>query len=58
MEQENPKDISTYISPENYRKILKAIEEVGDGKLKPIFIALEEKISYDEIKIVLADRKK
>lgn len=54
LERECPPDISGYISNDSYEQIRKAIEEVGMERLKPIFIALQEKFSYDEIRIVVA----
>jgi ATP-dependent DNA helicase RecQ len=57
IEREKPTDISAYVSDANYAKIHKAIEEVGVERLKPIYLALEEKISYDEIRIVVVHLK-
>jgi Helix-turn-helix domain len=36
------------------QKIAAAARQVGAERLKPIFIALEEKVSYDEIRIAVA----
>lgn len=57
IEREKPADISAYVSDSNYAKVSKAIEEAGMERLKPIYLALEEKISYDEIRIVVAHLK-
>jgi ATP-dependent DNA helicase RecQ len=57
LERESPTDISAYISNENYGKIQKAIEEAGMERLKPIYIALQEKFSYDDIRMVVAHIK-
>ena len=51
LEQEKPEDITSYISVEKYETIQKAAAQVGLERLKPIYLALEEKYSYDEIRI-------
>ena len=57
LEQEKPEDITSYISVEKYETIQKAAAQVGLERLKPIYLALEEKYSYDEIRIVVAHTK-
>ncbi|MCK5540015.1 MAG: DNA helicase RecQ [Deltaproteobacteria bacterium] len=45
-------DPSPWVSVENTNKIETVMAELGPAPLKPIFIKLEEKISYDEIRVV------
>jgi ATP-dependent DNA helicase RecQ len=45
--------ISTWLADDVYQKIAAAARQVGMDRLKPIFIALEEKVPYDEIRIVV-----
>jgi len=45
-------DPSPWVSVENGQKIEAAMAELGSGPLRPIFVKLEEKISYEEIRIV------
>ena len=54
IEKEQPVDIDRLVKPETQEKIIAAIEEVGDEKLKPIYEYLQEHYSYDEIKLVRA----
>jgi ATP-dependent DNA helicase RecQ len=49
-----PADISTWVSPANYERIAAAIAQVGAGRLKPIYLTLNETIPYHEIKAVVA----
>ena len=37
-----------------YERVAKAVKEHGSARLKPLFVALEEKISYDDIRVVVA----
>jgi ATP-dependent DNA helicase RecQ len=56
--QEKPATIDQWIAPELYQRIAAAVKEHGNTRLKPIFIALEEKVPYDEIRIVVAHLSK
>ena len=47
-------DYSPWVDQSIGNKIVTAIESVGFGPLKPIFVALNEEVSYDKIKIVQA----
>ncbi|MCI0639562.1 MAG: DNA helicase RecQ [Gemmataceae bacterium] len=51
--RERPDDISLYVPKDIYDKIAAAIREVGSGQLKPIFVTLEEKVPYDQIRLVV-----
>ncbi|MEA1921956.1 MAG: DNA helicase RecQ [Pseudomonadota bacterium] len=50
-------DPTAWVSAENVQKIEVAMKELGSAPLKPIFVKLEEKISYEEIKLVFECRK-
>jgi ATP-dependent DNA helicase RecQ len=52
--QERPSSVATWISQELYDRIAVAVKQHGTARLKPIFVALEEKVSYDDIRIVVA----
>jgi len=47
-------DLNKLVEIKNQKKIKAAVEYCGREKLKPIYEALEEKIPYDEIKLVLS----
>jgi ATP-dependent DNA helicase RecQ len=55
---EKPASIETWIAPELYDRIAAAVREHGSARLKPLFIAMEEKVSYDDIRIVVAHLSK
>ena len=46
--------IETWVAAEVYTRIAAAVKQHGGARLKPIFIALDEQISYDDIRIVVA----
>jgi ATP-dependent DNA helicase RecQ len=55
-------DPSPWLQEADIRKITKIVNELENdpkwgGRLKPIFVQLEEKIAYEDIKIVLACRQ-
>ena len=52
--QEKLVRIDTWIAPDLYDRIAAAVREHGSARLKPLFLALQEKVSYDEIRIVVA----
>ena len=47
-------DADAWVDPETFKRIHQAATEVGMERLKPIHEALEESVSYDEIRIALA----
>jgi len=47
-------DLSPWLDPETAAKVRGAIAEVGAARLKPIFLKLNEQVSYDEIRLVIA----
>ena len=50
---EPPQSVAAWVSSDVYRQVADAAGRVGAEKLKPIFEALDGKISYDEIKVVM-----
>jgi ATP-dependent DNA helicase RecQ len=54
IESEKPTDISAWVPDEVYQKVAAAAQQVGTEKLKPIYQALGEQVSYDDIRLVLA----
>jgi ATP-dependent DNA helicase RecQ len=52
--QEDVADISPWVSAETYTEIAAVVKQVGVDRLKPIFVALGEKIPYDVIRLVVA----
>jgi ATP-dependent DNA helicase RecQ len=51
---ERPGDISTWIPPQVYHRVASAARELGTTRLKPIFLALGEKVPYEQIRLVIA----
>jgi ATP-dependent DNA helicase RecQ len=51
---EKPVSIRTWVSDELYQRIAAAVRQVGTERLKPIYLALGEKVSYDDIRLVVA----
>jgi ATP-dependent DNA helicase RecQ len=54
---ERPAALAPWASEELYQRVAAAARQVGVDRLKPLFIALDEKVSYEVISIVLADLK-
>lgn len=50
---ESPASVSNWVSETTYNKVAAAANEVGQTKLRPIYLHLEEQIAYDDIRIVL-----
>ena len=51
---EKPASVETWIAPEWYGRIAAVVRQHGGAKLKPLFVALDEKVPYDDIRIVVA----
>jgi ATP-dependent DNA helicase RecQ len=49
-----PASVEKWVSQEVYDRVVAAARQVGTQRLKPIFIALGEKVPYDDIRVVLA----
>ncbi|HEV3447243.1 MAG TPA: DNA helicase RecQ [Gemmataceae bacterium] len=54
---ERPASLAPWVSEELYQRVAAAARQVGVDRLKPLFIALDEKVPYEVISIVLADLK-
>jgi ATP-dependent DNA helicase RecQ len=52
--QERPGSIVAWVPAETYQRVTAAARQVGTDRLKPIFLTLGEKVSYDDIRLVLA----
>ncbi len=50
-------DASRWVDAETIAKVSAAIDELGVGPLKPIFVALDEQVGYDAIRIVMTCRE-
>jgi ATP-dependent DNA helicase RecQ len=51
---ERPDSIRTWVDVTTYQRVAETARQVGTDRLKPIFIALGEKIQYDLIRLVVA----
>jgi ATP-dependent DNA helicase RecQ len=54
VKEEQLSSVSAWVSDAVYQRVVAAARQCGTSHMKPIFIALGEKVSYDEIRIVLA----
>ncbi len=52
--RERPASVAAWVAEEVYQRVAGAARQVGTDRLKPIYIALGEQISYDEIRLVVA----
>jgi ATP-dependent DNA helicase RecQ len=50
---ERPASISTWVAEDVYQRVAAAARQVGTERLKPIFLALGEKVDYDTIRLVV-----
>ena len=54
IQRERPASVSPWVADDLYNKIAEAARRVGTEKLKPIFVALGERIGYEQISLVRA----
>ena len=52
--QEKPPSIATWLDDSVYQRVAAAARQVGTERLKPLFLALGETVSYDDIRLVVA----
>jgi ATP-dependent DNA helicase RecQ len=52
--EECPPTVAAWVRDELYHQIAAAVRQVGNDRLKPIYLALGERVSYDDIRIVRA----
>lgn len=52
--QEKPRSIDTWVEPAIQRRVTAVAEEFGTGRLKPAYIALNEQVNYDDIRVIFA----
>jgi ATP-dependent DNA helicase RecQ len=53
---EQPVSVEPWVRPEVYKLVSDTIERLQPQSLKPVFVALDGKVSYDEIRIVMIHR--
>ena len=53
--QERPASLRPWIDPGTYDRVAAAARQIGIGFLRPIYLALGEQVSYDDIKLVVAN---
>jgi ATP-dependent DNA helicase RecQ len=51
---ERPRSITAWVAHGLYQRIAAAARQVGTEKLKPVFLALGEQVSYEDIRLVVA----
>ena len=54
IEQTKPANVETWVDDATYKRVESALDEIGGSRLRPIWEQLEGKVSYEEIKIVIA----
>ena len=47
-------DVSAWVDAATAKLVTAAVEKVGPSPLKPIFVELDEKVSYDQIRVVVS----
>jgi ATP-dependent DNA helicase RecQ len=52
--QERPAALDTWVKKDIYAQVASAARRIGSDRLKPLYVALGEKVSYDDIRLVLA----
>src|SRR5207244_11952722 len=52
--EERPPSVVSWVSDPIYQRVAVAARQVGTERLKPIFVALGESVSYEDIRVVLA----
>jgi ATP-dependent DNA helicase RecQ len=53
-----PQHVTAWVDDETYEKVVEAVSEVGTVYLKPIYDRLQEKVPYDQIRIVITHIQK
>ncbi len=52
--REKPERIDAWLKPEVLARIAEAVKEHGSERLKPLYVALGEQVSYEDIRVALA----
>jgi len=52
--ERRPKSIGAWVPERVYKRVVEATEKHGTGRLRPLFVELEETVPYEVIKLVLA----
>lgn len=56
IQSEQPVTLDKWVQPDVYELISRTIDRLRANAMKPVFVALGEKISYDEIRLVMAHK--
>jgi ATP-dependent DNA helicase RecQ len=51
---EKPASLEAWVDEVTYQRVREALRQVGSDRLKPIFLALGEKVPYEQIRLVIA----
>lgn len=51
---EKPKSIEAWVESALLKRVVNVVEELGATRLKPVFLALDEQVGYDVIRLVFA----
>ncbi len=51
---DRPASVARWVDEPTYQRVAEVVRQVNTDRLKPIFIALEEKVGYDQIRLVVA----
>ena len=57
IKETRPRSIANWVADDIYQEVLAAVQHVGEEKLKPIHEALDEQVSYDDIRLVLTHHR-
>jgi ATP-dependent DNA helicase RecQ len=52
-----PSSLDPWIDPKTYRRVAKAVQNLGTAYLKPIFERFDGKVPYEQIRVVIAHLK-
>jgi ATP-dependent DNA helicase RecQ len=53
--EERPASLAPWVADAVYQRVVAAARQFGTERMKPIYLALGEQVSYDDIRLVLAD---
>jgi hypothetical protein len=50
---ERPADVGAWVDEGTYYRVAEAVRQVGTDRLKPVYLALGEKVDYETIRVVV-----
>ena len=53
IQEERPKSVAVWVADDVYQRVAMAVRQLSTPYLKPVYIALGEQVSYDDIRIVM-----